>query len=77
MQQIVKERAMPKSYRERLDELIIGGCIPIDSDEEKDKFAATMYREFHKTKHSKPVSTKLFTIRTDKITKDRAIWRLK
>lgn len=73
MQEFVKEVVMPKSYRERLDELDVGKFIPIESDEERDKFSTTMYREFH----SKEGNIKLFTIRTDKITKERAIWRLK
>jgi hypothetical protein len=73
MQELVKEIEMPKTYRERLDELNVGGFIDILSVEERNKFSTTMYRDFH----NKAGNTKQFTIRTDKETNQKAIWRIK
>jgi hypothetical protein len=65
IEETVIEVEVPKSYKERLDLLAIGQNIPLENDEERAKFNAVMYRDFHKLR------TKTFTIR------GKAIFRIK
>lgn len=68
-----EEIQIPKSYRVQLDELEVGQSIVLESDEERNKFSATAYREFH----SLDDCEKHFTVKKDRTTKERKIWRIK
>ena len=62
---------LPKSRREKLDELEKGECIVI-SLEERQKYSTEITRSFYK----KPDNTKVFTIRTDRQKSITGVWRL-
>ncbi|PWS30324.1 hypothetical protein [Pedobacter paludis] len=67
------QQTIPKRFRERLDEIEVGSCIDILDDAEYKNFNAEMGRSFH----SNPESSKEFSIRTDKVSKQKKLWRLK
>lgn len=60
---------MPKTYKERLDELNVGGSILIDAA--KSRVWSTSLSEMHKD------TDKRFSLRTDPLTEDKRVWRLK
>lgn len=71
---------LPKTVRERLGEMEIGGSIDLNSQEERNNFAIEMSRSFHNKKdadENDEDAKKLFTIRRDKITQEAKVWRLK
>ena len=62
---------MPKTCRESLDELEIGGSILIDSDKNYNRSVwANAITAVHRDTH------KQFTIRTNRETKEVRVWRL-
>lgn len=62
---------MPRTRKEKLDELQKGGCIVIPQDE-RASYSTEIQRSFHGIITNK----KRFTIRTDKQTSTTAVWRL-
>lgn len=62
---------MPKSIREKLDELDKSECIVI-SLEKRASYSTVIQRSFHGV----PTNEKIFTIRKDKKTNALAVWRI-
>jgi len=75
MQQLI----MPKTIKERLNDMEIGGNIPLKDESEHLSFNSVMTRDFHRKDKSTglPVSDKQFSVRTDKTTGQKVLWRLK
>lgn len=63
---------IPKSTRERLDEIEEGGYIPITELERKN-FSLEMSRSFHKPELNNP---KRFKMKTMPVTNEIRVWRI-